>query len=458
MSALANFDYAQSPMRSCWKLFYPLAFSMVLSSTIGIVDMYLAGLIGPAAQAAVGIGDQCIFAVIVAGTGLSCASSSLISRSAGAGERSMCTAAAVTSLLIAAATGILATLSAIFFCSPLMKMFQCGPDVESLAIPYTVWCSLANAPFIVVLTQSAIFRSLSRPDLALNVQLLTVGICHVLSILLFFSEFDISHSLKALAVAWVIASFIGAAAGVFYMWRDIVGASIDLSISLQHLRRASWELCCLALPAVIAESSLIAANFLLYAVSSALVDSASAQAALTVKLKIEETIALIPIMALGMAGSVVIGHHVGAGKDKLARESALTIAKLASLIMFGIGVFTSLFAKDIAICFSQDASTQAGIINYLFSSFLYFPACAFSTTMTNALEGAGSTRLPMYLNALILIGLRCSVSFICAISFDWGIKGIAFSLCLSQVLMAFASFVVLCFFFSRLKAPTNQFA
>lgn len=458
MQALTNLDYAQSPIQSCWKLFYPLAFSMVLSSTIGIVDMYLAGMIGPAAQAAVGIGDQFIFAVIVAGTGLSCASSSLISRSAGAENRSLCNTAAVTSVLIAAVAGILSTIAAVLFCSPLMKVLHCNSSVESLAIPYTVWCSLANAPFIIVLTQSAIFRSLSRPDLALNVQLLTVGVCHVLSLLLFFSEFDGSHSLKALSLAWVVASFLGAAAGTFYILRDILGSSPVLSVNLQQVCPAALELCCLALPAVIAENSLIGGNFILYGVSSALSDSASAQAALTVKLKVEETIALIPIMALGMSGSVVIGHHVGAGKDKLACASALSIAKLGSLIMLVIGAFTSLFAKDIASCFSQDAVTQTGIFNYLILSILYFPACAFSTTMTNALEGAGSTSLPMYLNLLILIGLRCGVSFMCAISFHWGISGIALSLCVSQVLMALASFAALGFFFTHLKAPANQIA
>lgn len=40
---------------------WPLLATYVLFSLIGLVDAYLAGLIGDAAQAAVGIGEQVIF-------------------------------------------------------------------------------------------------------------------------------------------------------------------------------------------------------------------------------------------------------------------------------------------------------------------------------------------------------------------------------------------------------------
>ena len=462
-------------LRSCWNIFYPLALSMILSSSIGIVDMYLAGLIGPAAQAAVGIGDQLIFAVIVLGTGLSCATSSIISRGVGAQKLGLCRDSALVSLLIAISVGIFSTLAAVCISPTLMKSFHCCSAVEELAVPYTVSCSLANAPFIVVLCQAAIFRAMSRSDLALKVQLLTVCICHLLSLLLFFSGFDGSHSLSALSLAWIIASLAGAAYGSVAVWRLLYPASITSSMTARCTRELSvlllgrstafargrevcFELCKLALPAVIAELATVAANFLLYGICSGLSDSASAQAALTVKLKIEETIALIPIMALGMAASVIVGQNVGAGRNGIAFVSTIKIAKWGACVMLVVGAVTSLFARGIAEGFSADQTTQSAISNLLTLSIIYFPTCAFSTTMTNAIEGAGSTSLPMGLNLAILTFLRCACSFVCAISWNWGISGIAFAVCLTQIIMAFLSCVLLRYFFKRFQGAVSQIA
>lgn len=456
MKVLIDDQFVKSPIFACWRVFFPLAASMVLSSTIGILDMYLAGLIGPSAQAAVGIGDQLIFAVIVLGTGLSCATSSLVSRTAGAQNEQHCRLAILSALLIAAVIGSASTLGAMSLSSPLMKLMQCSPEVASSAIPYTVLCSVANVPFIVVLCQSAIFRALSRSDLALIVQLVTVGLCHLLSLMLFFSGFDGSRSLNALALAWVIASFIGAAVGFLMIFREIFSSnrSICISVNPENLAKVCMELATLAIPAVIAELAVVLANFVLYAVSSGLADSASAQAALTVKLKIEETVALIPIMALGMASSVIVGQNVGAGNRTIAYVSAMKIAKFGALIMLGVGALTTVFAQPIANGFSNDLPTRTAILNYLMLSVLYFPACALSTTLTNSIEGAGSTSLPMYLNLAVLIALRCACAFICAIPLNFGISGISFALCFSQFVMAIASIMLFRFFFSRIASPS----
>ncbi len=440
----------QSPLIACWKLFYPLAISMMLSSTIGVLDMYLASIVGPEGQAAVGIGDQMIFAVIVLGTGLSCAASSLVSRSVGAKQFSVCQTASFAALLLAAVIGILSTFAASGFAASFLKMFHCSPDVESLAIPYTVLCSFANAPFIVVLCQSAIFRSLSRTDLALYVQLLTVGSCHLLSWTLFFSDFDGGHSLTALSLAWVISSFIGASAGMLMVIRLFAPLkTTDDFLSKSQMLKVLAELCKLAIPAVMAELAVVAANFLLYGLSSGLTDAASAQAALTVKLKIEETIALIPIMALGMAASVVVGQNVGAGEARTAYLSALRIAGFGAALALVVGALVSMFAGVISNGFSNDLITQRGIFNYLILSILYFPACAFSTTIANAIEGAGSTVMPMWMTLLILVLFRGICAFVFAINFGLGIFGIAISLCLSQIIMACGSYFLLHFFFFR---------
>lgn len=61
-----------------WTLFAPLALTMMASATVGVTDMYVAGFLGSAAQAAVGFADQILFLVLVIGSGLAAASASFI--------------------------------------------------------------------------------------------------------------------------------------------------------------------------------------------------------------------------------------------------------------------------------------------------------------------------------------------------------------------------------------------
>lgn len=427
------------------KLFFPLALSMVLSSTIGIVDMYIAGFLGSNAQAAVGLGDQLLFLLIVLGSGLATACSSFISRAAGAKDLEACRLFADASLVLALGVGLVASILGIFFAQSLLQALACDPGVAALAVPYTVYNAPANAPFIFCICLCAIFRALGRPLLAVQLWFFIAGLTNLLVLVLFFSGIPEAHSLNALAVAWDIGCFAGAFAGYVLFRRMIASAdgagrsATALAERYRALLAAIKSLVAVGLPAVVSELALLIFQFIMYRMLSSSADAAVLQAAWTIKLKLEESIALIPLLALGMTTGVIVGQNLGAGRHQHASAACMKIAVFAFASMLAVGAALTYFAPNLAELFSADPLTRQSVVGLLLPSVLLLPLTAISSIFCAGLEGAGLTKVPMALSILFQVLGRSSLSYFFGLQESVSLEGIGLGLCIAQFLMVIAT-------------------
>lgn len=428
------------------RLFFPLAISMMLSSTVGLVDMFVAGQLGPLAQAAVGLGDQLLFFVLVMGSGLATACSSFVSRTIGVRDFSSCRTYIRASLLLAFFVGVLSALLGLICAHPLLSVLGCRDDVSVLALPYTSYNSLGNAPFVISLCLSAIFRALGRPLLSVWLWLVTAVLANCLSLLLFFSGLKSAHSLDALAYAWDCGCMLGCILGLFLLknaYGSLPGARASrapgVEYSVLHTSQAVWELCRVAAPAVVTEFSLVLSNFFMYGLLSySPAESASYQAAWTIKLKLEEIIALIPLLALGMTTAVIVGQNLGAGQTQRANRACVGSALWASGFMLLAGGAVSLAAPQLATCFGTDLATRVATVSLLSPSAILFPLTALSVIICAGMDGAGQTQPPMILNLVFQVAGRTLLCYMLAVHLSTGLAGISQALCLSQLLMAVA--------------------
>lgn len=444
------------------KLFFPLAISMVLSSTIGMVDMYLAGFLGAKAQAAVGLGDQLLFLVIVLGSGLATACSSFVARAMGANDLRACRTYTRASLLIALAVGLLSAILGTVCARPLLGILGCDSKVADLAVPYTAYNSPANTPFVISLCLSAIFRALGRPLLSVYLWISTALLSNLLCLLLFFSGIKGMRSLDSLAVGWNIGCLLGCIFGLVLFKRvysdlKVIGktASTSLRSEFSGLDSKStgrpdasimpefWgainQLIIVGAPVVVAELSLVVSHFLMYRILAFSSESASLQAAWTIKLKLEEMIALIPLMALGMSTSVIVGQNLGAGLQKRAKRACLTIAFLAALAMLLLGTLVSFTVPQLVAWFSSDLLTQEATVLLLTYSAIIFPLNALSSIVCAGMEGAGETRVPMILTVVFQVGAKTGLAYYLGVQQSMHLAGIVIGLCLAQLLMTLAS-------------------
>jgi multidrug resistance protein, MATE family len=83
-----------------WTLSWPMLVMMIFGFLVGFTDVYVAGLIGPRVQAAVGFITQIYFLVIIVANAISIGSLAVISRAIGAGDEERAIDAAKQSLFL----------------------------------------------------------------------------------------------------------------------------------------------------------------------------------------------------------------------------------------------------------------------------------------------------------------------------------------------------------------------
>src|SRR5919202_464607 len=73
--------------RAVWQLAWPVVVTMMLQLLNGMVDMFFVGRLGPAAQAAVGMGGQVVMLLLGASMAVTSGAQVIVARYAGAGDR-----------------------------------------------------------------------------------------------------------------------------------------------------------------------------------------------------------------------------------------------------------------------------------------------------------------------------------------------------------------------------------
>lgn len=423
-------------IQALWQVFYPLALAMTLSSTVGLVDMFIASKLGTNAQAAVGLGDQMIFLVIVLGTGISTACSSFVSRFAGAGDLRSVIEYSKMGLLVSFCVGLFASLLGIFFAPPMLIWMGANDDVLKLAAPYASVSSFANLFFVVSLCLSAIFRAVNESKKAATVLISTAISANLLCCLFFF--FTPMHNLNALAYSWNIGSLIGCIFGLieyrklFTSLRFGADNLVDKEIGAQNKQEAIKEMISIGIPAMLSELCLVASQLVMYKLLASMNDAASLQAAWTVKLKIEELVALIPLLAFSASTAVVVGQSIGAKLKRRVVKTVGSASAVAFVSMLLVGSIMSFQASPIFLflCTKETATAAA---NLMTPSVVLLPLTALSAILVAALEGSGVTKLPMLVNlAFQVFGKYHMASFFNNL-FPESLIGFGIGLCLTQL-------------------------
>jgi Na+-driven multidrug efflux pump len=222
---------------------------------------------------------------------------------------------------------------------------------------------------------------------------------------LFFSGIPGMRSLNALAVGWDI----GVIAGLFYstnrFWK-LIGFSRNDFLKADAVLPFLLNLIYSCVPAVLSEVALVCSNFSMYRLLSDWHVAPEMVAAWTIKLKLEELLALIPIIALGMATSVLVGQSCGAGFIQRIKSVVFRLSVCSSLAMFALACVVVLFSDAVAALFCTDLASKNAVSVLLKFSLVIWPLSAFSTICCAAMEGCGQMFIPMALNIVFQVFCR----------------------------------------------------
>jgi putative MATE family efflux protein len=406
-----------------WQLSWPMLLIMIFNFLVGFVDIYVAGLIDPKVQAAIGYISQLYFLLIIVANAVSIGTVAVISRNIGAGDFARSIANAKQSLIFGLIVALALTITTLFFARQIIAFAGFPPEISAIGETFLRIFAFALGPNYLLIISNAVFRASGE----VRKPLLTMFVFSAVTIigdfcLVFgvppFPKMGYTGIALSTAIAAGIAVGINGAFLATKQWRAIYHPPWRPSLAaLKTIVNLGW-------PAALLQIAWNAGSIVLYNILGRLGQgSIVALASLTNGLRIEAII-FLPPFALNMAASVLVGQNLGAGKAERAEALGWKIAWAGVMLISLISIIIFIWAGSLAALLTRDPAVLAETTRYLRITMFSEPFMALSMILGGGLQGAGDTRGSMWAIVVSMWVIRLPLAFCLALVLGYGAVGV----------------------------------
>jgi putative MATE family efflux protein len=398
----------------------PMLAGNLLQALYSIVNAIWVGrFLGPDALAAVSVSTPIIFALIALITGLTMATTVLVSQCYGARQPEEVVRTVNNSLLLLAGLGVLASVAGVALRRPILVLINTPPEVLDMASDYLAVYLAGLVAMFLYNAAGAVLRGLGDSRTPLRFLAYSVALNVLLDPVFIFGLGPIPRmGVPGAALATFMAQVFAAVISLRYLY----GGS-GIVRYRPGAFRLDWRLTALTFrigfPAGIQQvlvslSGLVVSSFVnrFGAVVAAGFGAGGRF----------DQFCFLPALSMSLAVSAVVGQNLGAGEIKRVHDTVKWAMLLSGGITFVITVVALLWPQALMAPFTNDPAVVAEGATYLrHMAFAYVPL-ALMFAMSGVLRGAGDTvptavftlvalwviRVPLaaYLSSLPGLGVR----------------------------------------------------
>jgi putative efflux protein, MATE family len=414
---------------------WPLVITTVTYSFVGITDLYVAGTLGSASQAAVGLSEQILFVftlfIMAAGTG----TTALVSRYWGSGNVGRAQRFSAQSLTLAVAMGVILCVCANICAHFMVGFFSESPDVKSIGALYLGLYSLYMIPWSIVSISNCSFRAVGDAKTPLYV----VGTMAMIQISGDFLTVIYNWPVPNLGVAGIaysamLAALVGAVISIVRIMRSPLAGSLKKLFPI--VPTMVKRIVKIGIPSAFQRMAWTYSVFIVFFILARCPQPTEALAAWTVGMRVE-ALMFMPVMALSMAVAAIVGQNLGAKEIDRAYNAGWKVAWIGISMLAFVATIVFFMAETIAQNMSRDPGTIAIVSSYLKINALSEPCLALGMILSGALQGAGDTRTPMWITIFTNWVIRLPLAYWLAIVLKLGPAGVWWAMTLSVVTMGF---------------------
>lgn len=384
----------------------PMAIGLLFQQLYNTVDTIVVGnFVGKEALAAVGCNNSIINMIVGTFSGLSTGASVVISQSYGAHDAHRLHRAVQTTICVTFILSILGTVAGILLVGPLLRLNNTPMDVWKDASDYLTIYFSGVTGVMVYNMGSGIMRAVGdsrRPLYFLVVSAIT----NTALDLLFVVQFDMG--VRGVAYATIIAQALSA---------------LLVLISLSHTDSAyaiKWNKLCLDMP--------ILKNMLKIGLPGAIQSGITAFSNVFVQSYINnfgsdcmagyaaynklDSFVMVPMQAIAMGSTTLVGQNWGAGLRKRARDGVAVALKAAVLCTMVLSLGMILFARPLLTLINRDEGMlEYGVYFVRVITPFYFCLC-FNQIYAGALRGIGNATTPTVIMLGSFVAFRQAYLFV----------------------------------------------
>lgn len=400
----------------------PLVIGMAGHAFFNLVDMFMVakwaeGEGQTGAMGAVHLATTINMVPMVLYNGLATASIALIARAFGGGDRARAAWVSNQAMMACIVYGILFGVGAYLVAEDLILLFKPSVGMHADAVEYLKIVSAGTITMFLLMQITASQRGVGDSVWPL-VLILSSNLLNMVLDYLFIFGVGPFKPMGVAGAAWatVVARGVGLFWGLYLLWNH----SSPLRLHLREIwprMRILFELHRLGLPASGQLAiRVLAVVGLTWIVSDVVTDPADREAALDafgicIRLDI---LALFSALGWGTAAATLVGQNLGADKEHRAVAATWVAITLNVAMMGGIGAIFIAWAEPIVHFFNNDPRVVMYAVYFLkiiAPSYLFL---AFTVVLSQALNGAGSTRAPMVIDLCFVLVLQLVVAYILA--------------------------------------------
>ncbi|MBK9270985.1 MAG: MATE family efflux transporter [Saprospiraceae bacterium] len=405
---------------------------LCLESVFAVVDMFFVSKLenSQVAIATVGLTESILTLVYTLGIGLSTGATAIVARRTGEKDIEGASHSAVQALMVTVALSILISILGIIYAPQLLTMMGARSEVVSEGVGFTRIMMGSSILIILLFMINGIFRGAGNPLIAMK----SLWLASILNILLCpIMIFVLDFGLEGAA----IATAIGRSAGVMYQlyWLKKGSSQLDIKTSyFQWDKKLSLDFIQLSWPATlqffIQSGSWV---FMAYLVSR----TGSTEATAGYQIAIRNIVFFIlPAWGLSNAAATLVGQNLGAKQADRAEKSVILTTWYNSFFMALVMLLFLFFSQPIVGIFSTDAQ----VLNYavqalqiIGSGYIFY---GIGMVMVQALNGAGDTRTPTWINLIGFWLFQIPLAWILAVEVNWGPTGAFVAVPVAETLVA----------------------
>jgi putative MATE family efflux protein len=414
-----------------WRLSFPVIIANLLQTAVNVVDVFMAGRLGPIEIAAIGMSNTVRLVVLIAIMAVTAGSMALAAQAKGARDPAQLSFVTRQSLSLTVLLALMLSVIGWFVSEPLLTFLNSGgnPEVVTLGTGYLQLLFLGTVFLVVNFTINSLMQGAGDTVTPLYIS----GAVNVLNILFNYvfmfgpgplPAFGVAGAAMGTVAARIIASAIGLY--ILYSGRNIIKILPGSYWPNWHMFR---DILTIGVPSGLQGIVRNTAQVLVLRIITSTAAGSYGAAALAIGLQVE-SLAFMPGLAISIAATSLVGQSLGAWQVGSARVRGNAAVVLGVVVMTLISLPIILFAPLIVRLFDPSAHptvVSAGS-SYLTINMLSQPLLAVAMVVNGALRGAGDTTPGLVGTVLGRWLVVVPLAYVLALTFGWGVEGVWWSL------------------------------
>lgn len=435
-----NHDFTTGSIRrAVFLLAVPMILELSLESVFALVDIFFVGKLGENAIASVGLTESVITIVYSIAMGLSTAAGAVVARRVGEKDVEGAAHAGAQSLIIAFIISAVLTVTGMIYAGDILGMMGASKEVVADGAIFTRIMFGGSLVIILIFLINGIFRGAGNAAMAMKslwiASFVNIILCPVL--IHFFG-------LKGAAMATVT----GRSSGVLYQCYHLVKGNGIVKFKMPHWRYDTKVIKTIINTAWPATLQFIIASGSWIVVARLVAETGGTAASAGYQIAIRNVVFFIlPAWGLSNAAATLVGQNLGA-KEVYRAEKSVNITAKYNAVFMGVVMLIFLFFSDRIIRFF---TTDREVIKYgvralqtFGSAYIFY---GIGMVMTQALNGAGDTRTPTWINFVCFWLFQIPLAWYLAKPLQMHASGAFLSIPIAETILALAAW----YFFKRGK-------